>query len=148
MAKYKIGDKVEVIRDCEEIIKPGSIGEIVDIDNSYPLTYRVKLDESCFLSQEEADDNEGDGLNFYEEEIKLKGEKAPKPKKVNFLLNYNIADDYTEEYETMKEVDNRIKELTEAYQGEVDEKTFTIYEVKKKYNVKVKVNTVISKKVA
>jgi len=66
-----------------------------------------------------------------------------KAKKVNFLLKYDLDEDPIEEFETMKEVDERIKELVEE-EDSLQKESIIIYEIKAKHEVKVE--TKITKK--
>lgn len=147
--KFKVGDKVKVISDLDNIVKSGSIGTITEIRDGYGSEYPflVKIQEKDLVNKSDIEEYEDCEFSFSEEELTTPNGKVRVPK-VNFLLKYDLEDDPIEEFETMKEVDDRIKEIIEEYPDELDRETITVYEVKKKYDVKVKVNTVISKKVA
>jgi len=61
---------------------------------------------------------------------------TPKAPKANFLLKYDLDEDPIEEYETMKQVDDRIKYLVENVQ-ELKKESIVIYEIKKKHRVTI-----------
>lgn len=62
----------------------------------------------------------------------LKGYKEPK---VNFLLKYELDEDPVEEFETMKEVEKRIKELLDNEDLKKD--SLVVYEIKSVKKVKL-----------
>jgi len=69
--------------------------------------------------------------------IILTKKSMAKPKKVNFLLKYDLIEDPIEEFETMKQVEDRIKELLEM-EDYLDKETIMIYEVKSVKRAKIK----------
>jgi len=137
--KYKVGDRIICGGDKGVICKidgDGYIMEFMDVDsgwsrdNSIPSGYKSVGSNTYYFVNDD--------------DIKLisKG-KTMKPKKVNFLLKYDLDEDPIEEFETMKEVDARIKELIEE-EDSLQKDSIVIYEVKAKH--KVTVATKISKK--
>lgn len=62
--------------------------------------------------------------------------KPVKAPKANFLLKYDLDEDPIEEYETMKQVDDRIKYLVENVR-ELKKESIIIYEIKKKHRVTI-----------
>lgn len=64
-----------------------------------------------------------------------------KIKKVNFLLKYELDEDPIEEYETLTQVKDRIKELVEV--KTLKRESIVVYQIAKVMPVKVKTETVI-----
>lgn len=66
--------------------------------------------------------------------------------KVNFLLQYELDEDPIEEFETMKQVNDRLKEL--AGRSDLKRDSIVLYEIKAKKTVKLTTQTRISIKAA
>jgi hypothetical protein len=64
-----------------------------------------------------------------------RGRPRVKPAPVNFLLKYDLDEDPIEEFETMEQVKERIKEL--AKRSDLKRDSIVIYEVKKKRTVTI-----------
>jgi len=132
MVKFKVGDMVDIVKSTYEG-RPhlpsqkyvGKIGKITEIDNEafYPINVKVKgLGEQAFVSSD----------------LKLSGKKEPK---INFLLQYELEEDPIEEFETEKEVKDRIKELSER--RDLQEDSLIVYDVSRVRKITLKRELVI-----
>lgn len=103
---FKVGDKVRVIKvDEDNDIKIGSIGTITDKD-----------DDEWFSTNQ----------------LEL---ASIKPRPVNFLLKYDLNEDPIEEFETMDQVNDRIKALLER--SDLKRDSMVVYEIKSKRAVSI-----------
>lgn len=114
--KFKVGDRVRATQNCSGT-REGRV-------------YTVHEDEEGDLYIEDC---------TCQETWELANRKGKKP---NFLLQYELDEDPIEEFETMKEVEERIQELSER--NDLKRDSLVIYEIAKKYEVKIE--TKISKK--
>lgn len=121
MAKLKIGDKVKVLKDegdnpeDERLI--GRICTISDVDEdekSYPYCLKESDSDNCWGDKELKK-----VTNF----------------RLKFLLIYMRDEDPREEFQTLAEVEKRIIELAED--EEVQQDSFEVFEIKKKFSVKL-----------
>ena len=122
--KFKVGDKVK-----ETYHKSGEIGTIV-IEGSLNDN-----GEQCWIVKgfsQGAKDKEGFSC-FWEGYLDLIGKS--KPKKVNFLLQYELEEDPVEEFETIVQVRKRIKEL--LLRDDLKEDSMVVYEIKSVKKVKI-----------
>lgn len=137
--KYKIGDKVLIRKDLvtdecgsdsvvSEMLKYR--GKIATIKRYTDIAYMIDLDGGSWGWTNEMFKGKVDGKKI----------KAPK---VNFLLKYDLDEDPIEEFETMKEVDERINWLVEN-ESSLRKDSIVIYEVKAKHQVSIE--TKINKK--
>lgn len=121
----------------------------IDEDNYYDI------DSKKFYKVTEVDDDDGSfrvidnaGDNPWIDAcdvLEIQGEKkSEKKKKVNFLLKYDLDEDPIEEFETMDEVELRVKELVEE-EDSLKKDSIVIYEISKKYAVTV--DTKVTKKI-
>lgn len=125
--KFKVGDKVKlVVKNGNEPrygwgnVKPGDEGVIAQIQSDGDLI--VEFEQQSYWS----------GV---EKEFVLVTKHSVKPKPVHFLLKYDLDVDPIEEFETMKEVNDRIKELMNR--SDLKRDSMVVYEIKKKSVVKV-----------
>jgi hypothetical protein len=133
-ATFKIGDRVKVVNDkmasTENI---GTYGKITELyEDGY---YDIELEGM----RENEDDTDYVAKGDIE---KVNKNTKSKSIKVNFLLKYDLDEDPIEEFETMKQVNARIKELLED--ESLDRNSMVVYEVKAKKTVKFDTKIVIS----
>ncbi|MDD5551100.1 MAG: hypothetical protein PHS34_07570 [Candidatus Omnitrophica bacterium] len=76
---------------------------------------------------------------WLEKELRLV--KKGKPTKVNYLLQYELENDPIEEFETIKQVEERIKELAED--KNLQEDSIVLYKIASVKHIKIKREVVI-----
>lgn len=123
--KFKVGNYVIAKLNGEDITK-GKKYKVVRVDYDGDITI---LDDA----------KETHDVDMQDFELAT-SQSTPK---VNFLLKYDLDEDPIEEFETMKEVDDRIKQLVEE-EDSLQKDSIVIYEIKSKHEVKIE--TKISKK--
>lgn len=129
--KFKVGDKVKYTSDNfgdydRNPLWGGLYGKLVGIiTNHSDGWYDVSWDN-------------GETNSYNEEDLELV-KKAELPKPPKFILQYEIDEDPIEEFQTLREVEKRIRELVNE-----GGHSFKVYEVKKMTIPEVEKKEVIS----
>jgi hypothetical protein len=114
--KFKKGDRVKVIEQASA----ASVGEIGIVTEESPVPWVRFPDRKTVIHESRL-------------ELAPKTGRVEKAAKVNFLLKYDLDEDPIEEFETMKQVNKRIKELLEVETLKCD--SVVVYEIKSKKTV-------------
>lgn len=127
--KFKAGQIVRMRESCSECKKGNSYKLVKDKYGQLWASINGKTALGCYCEH-----------NW----ILISKSNNMSKKKVNFIIQYMLDEDPVEEFETMAQVDKRIKELSEDSSLERD--SIFIYEVKERYSVTLE-TTVVKKKI-
>jgi len=124
--KFKKGDRVKIAR---AIIGEDDkyVGRVFTV-NKYDEDSEMYLLNNCSVGMKES------------QLTKVSGGGSNKP--VRFLLQYELDEDPIEEFSTMEEVNERIKELVEE-EEDLNRDSMVVYEIKSKKTVKVETKITI-----
>ncbi len=123
MAHLKVGDRMQ--NTNKGTTNAGKFGVVIQVNPEE--TRRNDIGERCIYEVRYDDGSRGAGdLTHY---------VFVPPTPVNFILQYDLDVDPFETFETMKEVQARIKEL--AKRPDLNRDTVKVYEVSKTYDVRL-----------
>ena len=113
---------------------------IGDLKNGYTLVLYLEDDQKTkYIQYTRFDDDFEDYKDQYTLKTLDKYIKNPKKQtKVNFLLKYDLDEDPIEEFETMKEVEARIKELLIEHEDDLQRDSIKIYGINTIHQVELK----------
>lgn len=132
--KFQLGDKVQV--DDSGVLKKDSVGIITAIDGETAYCYTVTGKDKAGIKE----------YDYYCDDDLKQIVITKTPLKPNFLLKFDAGREFSEEFETMKQVQARIKEL--STRSDLQRDSLVIYEVKAKKVIKLSTTTRISIKAA
>ena len=122
---FKVGDRVRSKTSGDE-----TVVELIPGMSEYDKRNFLKA-EKGFVTKE----GYWDFWDSYELVTGKRGRPRTKPAPVNFLLKYDLDKDPIEEYETMEQVKDRIKVLSER--SDLKRDSIVVYEIKRKKMVSI-----------
>lgn len=124
---FKVGDRAR-IKNWQNTLHGFEVGDTVKITGllggDRPLVVENDRGNRGYASEADLEIING-----------KRGRPRTKPAPVNFLLKYDLDEDPVEEFETMAQVKDRIKQLSER--SDLKRDSIVIYEVKKKRTVTI-----------